>query len=345
MTWLLVAGMRYFNIGPRISAKIPLSIILIFFTLTFAWYIFTSTSAPFDAIVQVGEHVSQSFLVDLLNPSARPATVFRGLGAGQAISVGHFVGQIFFYAAELLIVVGVIIMLFRRQNARFGHEYALLSVMSLTFLVMAVVVPNVAKYFRMERFYQVSLLFLAPFFVLGGEAVFNFVTRRKHQAMALKLILVILIPFFLFETGFIYEVTRDYSYSLPLSKYRMDLATKYERIIDEKEVAASEWLLANSVSPDSLVYGDFISTYKVLTSYGMLSGNRLRELFNTTLFSSKGNCVYLREVNTIEGIMRSQFFAWNTSDFQSSLNNQSLIYSNRDTVVFFAKGEAIPLPP
>jgi len=345
ITWVLVAGMRHFNIGPRITSRLSSSLILIFFTTSFAWYIFTSTSAPFDAIVKVGEQVSQSFFVDFFNPLARTPTVLRGLGVAQSVSFGHQIGQIFFYAAELLIIVGVAIMMIKKENAKFGHEYAILSVLNLMILVMAIVLPNFARYFRMERFYQVSLLFLAPFFVLGGEAVFDFITRRKHQALALKLILIVLIPFFLFETGFIYEVTRDYSYSIPLSNYRMDLLSKYDRIVDGKEVVAANWLLVNSVSSKTLVYGDYISTYKVLTSYALMSGETLRELLNTTQFTSGSNYVYLREVNTICDVMRSQFFNWNTSDVQWILNNQSLIYSNKDSMIFFVRGETNSVSP
>jgi len=335
LTWLLTTGMHFFIHGARRNTRITLSMILIFFVITFAWYIYTSASTPFKAIVEVGEQIHRNFLVDFFNPSARTTTVLRGLGAGQTTSLGHQIGRIFFYITEFFIIVGVAKMMLKKEYVSFGREYAILSVLNSAILLMCIVVPNFARYFRMERFYQISLLFLAPFFVLGGETVFKFIFRPRKQALTLNLILIVLIPLFLFETGFIYEVTRDYSYSLPLSMYRMDRVLVYDRITDEQEVKAARWLSNHLNSSHSLVYGDFISNEHVLTSYGMMPTERFRVLSNTTQFTSSVTYVYLRGVNKIEGIMAGREQAWNVSEIQPILDNQNIIYSNNDSEIFY----------
>lgn len=345
LAWLLPTGMRFLTHGPRRNGRITLSMVLIFFIITFAWYIYSSKSAPFNAIVGMGEQISRNFFVDFFNPSTRTATVLRGLGGGEATSLGHQIGRIVFYIAEFFIIVGILRMLFKKQYVSVGQEYAILSVINLVILLMAIIIPNFARYFRMERFYQVSLLLLAPFFVFGGETVFKFISGRRNQALALNLILIVLIPFFLFETGFIYEVTGDFSYSLPLSMYRMDRIQLYFRITDEKEVQAARWLSSYADSSHNLVYGDPTSTQHVLTSYGMIPAENFRVLSNTTQFDSSATYIYLRGVNTIEGIMTTRLGLGNVSDIQPMLDDQNIIYSNRDSEIFWVTGRTSAISP
>jgi uncharacterized membrane protein len=340
LTWLLPTATRFFTHRRQRNIRITLSTVLIFFTITFAWYIYTSASAPFNAITNPLERISRDFFADFYNPSARTTTVLRGLGAGQTTSLGHQTGRIFFYIAEFFIVVGIANMLFRKEHTSFGQEYVMLSVLNFVILLMCIIIPNFARFLRMERFYQISLLFLAPFFVLGGKTVFEFISRRRNQTRALNLVLVVLIPFFLFETSFIYELTRDFSSSLSLSMYRMDRDKLYDSITDEREVVAALWLSSQLNSAQhARVYGDIISDYHVLTSYGMMSAESFDELTNTTQFTSGANYVYLRGVNTIEGIMRREGYWWNLSDINPILDNQNIIYSNKNSEIFYVVSE------
>jgi len=343
LTWSFITGLGFFTSRVQRNARITLSMILIFSTIAFAWYIYTSASSPFNAIVEISEHISRNFIADFFNPSARATTVLRGLGGGQTISLGHQIGQIVFYIAEFFIVVGIARMLFKKEYNLFGQEYAILSVLNLVLLMTCIVVPNFARFLRMERFYQISLLFLAPFFVLGGETIFKLISKRRNQTLALNLTLIVLIPFFLFETGFIYETTGDFSYSLPLSIYKMDRVKLYDRITDEKEVVAAQWLSNYLNSSLSLVYGDVISNYHVLTSYGMISAQNFREFSNTTKFASSATYVYLRGVNTIEGIMRATGYSWDLSDMHPILDNQNIIYSNKDSQIYWITGKTNPI--
>ena len=334
-SWLLLTIMHFLNIRVRTTLRITLNMILIFFTISFAWYIFTSSSTPFNAILKVGEQISENFQADFFNPSARTTTVLRGLGEGQTISFGHQIGQIIFYITEFFIVVGIVKMLFKKEHMNLSKEYALLSVLNLGILMMCIIIPNFARYFRAERFYEISLLFLAPFCVFGGESIFQFISRRKNSTLALNLILIFLIPFFLFETGFIYEITEDFNYSLPLSMYRMDRILLYRRITDGREVTAACWLSNYMSSSHFLVYGDFISTSHVLTSYGMMSAEDFRQLSNTTQFRSSNNYIYLRGVNVIEGKIEGISNSWNTSDISPVIDSQNIVYSNGYCEILF----------
>jgi uncharacterized membrane protein len=333
LTWFSTVMIKHTNLK-AVKSRISLNMVILFFSIAFTWYIYTSASTLFNSILEIGDSISRNFITDFFNPSARTSTVLKGLGLAEAVSIWHQIGRTFFYISEFFIVIGMLRVIIKKEYGHFGYEYAILSFTNLTLLFMAIVIPNFAKYFRMERFYQISLLFLAPFFVLGGKSVFEIISKWRKRTKVLNLILLILIPFFLFETGFFYEVIGDYNYSLPLSMYRMNRIDLYRRIVDEKEVISSFWLLRNVNYSNSLVYSDSISSGHVLTSYAMLSAENMRELSNSVQFLGNKNYVYLREVNTIEEKIEGTENWYNFSDVAKTLLYQNLLYSNGDCEIF-----------
>jgi uncharacterized membrane protein len=339
--WLFFMISRYTVFNMNKSSRISLSLILILFVMTFSWYIYTSASAPFEALVDFGNVISKNLITDFFNPSARTTTVLMGLGIGGAASFAHEVGRIFFYLSEFLIVVGVLSTLLKKEFARLGSDYMSFSILSLAILIFCIVVPNFARFFRVERFYQISLLFLAPFFVFGAKAICEFfgahtrLLKAHKETLTLILVLIAVVPLFFFETGFIYETTGDFSYSVPLSMYRMDKISLFNRITDAQEVTAAMWLSSWQDPVNNLVYADYVSLSNVLTSYGMMSGQNLRVLSNKTDFVSDADYIYLRGVNTEQGVIVGQDQTFNLSDIQSVLENQCLIYSNQESIVFW----------
>jgi len=317
---------------------VTLEMLLLFFTITFTMYIYSNSSIQMLNLMTILEQISLNFGKDFFDIATRSATVLSGLGLSQASSPLHLVGRIFFYVAEFFILIGFAkILLFNKNDEDFqiDREYTILALSNLVILIMCIVIPNFARFFRAERFYQLSLLFLAPFFVYGGSIFFKFFLRRKNILLTMNFILIVLIPLFLFETGFFYEMTGDSSYSLPLSMYRMDKVSLYYRITNKKEINAAVWLSDNMNRSHSLVYGDLTSTLHVLTSYGMLNGENYRELTNTTKFASNINYVYLREVNTEENIITTQHGSWSLSDISPLMEGHSTIYSNGPNKIYF----------
>jgi len=350
--WVIYKASRYttFRLG---TTRIGLDLILLVFVMAFGWYIYTSSSATFDALENFGNHISTNLISDFFNPAARTQTVLTGLGATEAASFAHLIGRLFFYLSEFMIMIGLLRTLLKKEFARFGSDYTMFSVLGLAILIICIIVPNVARYFRMERFYQISILFLAPFFVIGIQTISEFFTTRflktHKEALALGLILIAVVPLFFFETGFIYETTKDFSYSVPLSMYRMDKISLYDETTDAKEVAAALWLSSQQDPAHNVVYCDYAAFLGVLTSYGMMSGVNLRYLPNSTSFFSDGDAsvryVFLRTVNTQEGIIDGQSGLFNVSIVQPELASESLVYSNRDAVVFYKLlNSTSPLP-
>jgi len=333
---------RLLTRSERRNGIVPLRVVLLFAILTFSWYIFTSSSAPFDAILNFGSYVSNNIIADFLNPAARSTTVLRGVGLTDAISILHRIGSSLFYIIELFILIGFVKLLFKRKETNFSEGYYLFSIFNFLVLTMAIVIPNFATAFRIERFLVLAFMVLAPVFTLGGKTIFEFVPKRKVQTMALNLLLIILIPVFFFQTGFVYEISGDDSFSVPLSMYRMNHVILYSVIVDEQEVTGAEWLKTHMNVSDNPTSADYISAYHVLTSYGMMTTKNLLILSNITKISDLGTHIYLRRVNiernTMIYVSGERGYSWNTSEISSILANLSVVYAN-DACQIYMKQE------
>ena len=163
--------------------------------------------------------------------------------------------------------------MFRPKDLRFTIEYISLSVVSASLILACIFLPGFANMLNTTRMYHITLIVLAPFCIVGGEAVWLGVRflwrklRRRTEAYEtaedsqgfLKFIaLAILIPYFLFTSGFIYEVTGqkvtdrvDTPYSIALSSYRLDLTGVWYW----QDGAAAKWV-AQNVSDETKVYVD-----------------------------------------------------------------------------------------
>jgi uncharacterized membrane protein len=332
---------------PQNHAQVTLTEILLFFSMAFAWYIYTSGSAPFDSILNTGGHVFSTLTTEFFNPGSRSATVTTALGiGGSAASFLHQIGRIFFYITEFFIVAGFMKLLLRRKDTSFNLQFALLSALSMVILGAAVVLPNLASSFRMERFYQISLLFLAPICVMGGETVLKFTLRRWNKTLGLYLLLLVLILNFLFQTSFIYKSVGDVTYSLPFSisgpgdeknLFVSDL------IVYQQEVLGAEWFVTRTSSKD--IYADYFAAFHVLTSYGGLSvsENTVKLMpLNPEGVIGTGSYVYLRRENIVGQTIVAQkpngvLVPTNMSEYEqisSWLENQTLIYSNGGNEIF-----------
>jgi uncharacterized membrane protein len=273
-----------FNIVRKKQSIISLNMIVSFATILFAWYIYTSSGSTFSDLLMVLQRISQNFLSDFFTPQSRSTAVLAGLGVAPTISRTFLqsVGQYIFILSELLVVLGVILSLVKYRGQLFRNCYNLFAIFNLGLLVMCIAIPNLAGTFNMERFYHVSLFFLAPFCIIGGIYSLSFISRNRVNVKFLSLIVVllVLIPVFLFQSGFIYEVAKEKSYSLPLSSYRIDHVTlAYYGVLDASEISSAEWLLQNR-NPITIVYSDGVSGYPlnyvtVQNTQSLISGSYL----------------------------------------------------------------------
>ena len=317
----------------RPSRNITASMVVFFFVVMFSWYIYTSGSAAFDSFLEFGNYV-YSQLGEFFNPASRGQTVLRGLGLESPPTIWNAISRAFAYFTQFLIVVGFVGLITRRVKTHLEREYFTLSLIAMAFLAAIILVPGLANTFNMTRFYHILLFFLAPLCVLGAEVLVKLVSKQEKELWVSILLLIVLVPYFLFQTGFIYEVTGSESWSLPLSSYRMNGYQMYGRLgyIDDWSVFGAQWMRENVVVQHSQIYADRSSTLNVLTTYGHIYRGDVEILSNTTKVSTNGT-VYLSPLNTIHGIIVSKSYLCTLNEL-SFLSDMNLVYSNGGSEIY-----------
>ncbi len=319
-------------------------LLVIIFTLT--WYMYVSSSSAFNAIVRIGDHMASSIFTDFLNPEA--AQGLKMITAQPAPGLLHEVCRIINYLNQIFIIIGGIVLLLRYRELKFEREYTAFSMINLAICFAGVSVPFFASSLNMTRLYHITLIFLAPFCVIGGIIALRAMSRivgvawtDKNVRSSLKVLSVYFVIFLLYSSGFVWEVTEGYSGSISLSQESIKeygdaegKNTFYAAYYLDGDIAGVKWISKNRDNK-SKVYADYTRKRLVFTSYGMMPGERI--LTNTTKVRD-GSYIYLGYPNVRYGLMfdpsQSKKY-WNVTDISPLLDEMSMIYSNDDAQVYY----------
>jgi hypothetical protein len=159
--------------------------------------------------------------------------------------------------------------------------------------------------------------------------------RRQKKVLVFATLLIVLVPYFLFQTSFVYEVTGTDSWSVPLSKQRMETSRLYRNFghVDGHSALGAIWMSENINFTKSNLFSDSPSLYNVLTSYGMVYRGFIKILTNTTNLS-QADVLYLSSTNVQEGILLSGTASWNLTDMSFDLNSLNKVYTNGRCEIF-----------
>lgn len=188
------------------------------------------------------------------------------------------------YLTQLLIVVGTTLLLLKNKDFRIFAGAGIL------ILLLNVLMPGFSAILNATRFYHIALLVLSPALIVGG----NFLLRSPKVT-----VVCLVIPYFLFTSGFMFELSEqdDISkisipYSIGLSDHRLDLGGGFT----ESDEKVRSWIVSmESVRP---IYADhhgylFLQQYLGLDpNLRVLSGNPQGEYY-----------VYVRERSKEEQVV------------------------------------------
>jgi uncharacterized membrane protein len=269
--------------------KLLIIVVVVYFVAGFAWYGIVASGVNLNLLSRLwtgqtsiitrglAEIVTQpTQSIAFFDFSNRDSLVQAALGLDflQASSQGKGF-RIFQFIIQLFLIAGCLRLIFRPKDLRFTAEYIALSLSSILLILACIFLPIFANLLNATRMYHIVLITLAPFCILGGEAIwlsisflwhktrhvlprFNLTSGEDKQGFLGFMALGILIPYFLFTSGFIYEVTGqkvtdrvDTPYSIALSSYRLDLAG----VFYWQDGAAARWLSRNA-NKEADVYVD-----------------------------------------------------------------------------------------
>ena len=351
--FILVGVWGLIQIRRRVTGKITLISVLLFSVMLFGWYMFVRSGATMQSIMQIGEFVATQ-LGSFFNFSSRGDVVALGLGVGvfdSAQSNWQVIGRFVAYGTQFLIALGFLSLLIKRRNDKrqnketINREYFYILLLGTALLGMTIIVPGFATTLAMTRWYHITLLLISPFLVLGCKQCVSLVIRNnkvKHAQLTSILIVLIVVPYFLFQTNFVYEVAGVNSWSVPLSKYRMDESLLYgwTGFVDDLNVFPSQWFSQNvdpaqfypdqtnnQTQAESTLYTD-PGTFFVLRSYG-----RTKQFQFVTNYThpAKGDFVYLSSLAISHGVILHPYTfdpQWDSSEIAPQLEFMSNIYSN-----------------
>ena len=232
--------------------------ILLLIVVTVSWHIYITTGSMFNDIVTIGKSIYTG-LAEFFLPGVRESMVTAGLGGGflQAPILSK-VYRVLQYMTQLFIVVGFLAVLFKNKPVKLKLEFIALSTMNFLIIFACVVIPRFGAQLGFERFYHIASYFLAPFCILGGEVIWNGIVKILQRVnLSIKtsgyfpaLNLVVLIPYFLFTSGFVYAFSNQQA-SIALGPYKAD----YYALHTPQEVNAASWLW-EKVPNNNIIYAD-----------------------------------------------------------------------------------------
>jgi uncharacterized membrane protein len=313
----------------RPSKNLTVGMVVLFFAIMFTWYVYTSNASVFSSILEFGDYVYRQ-LSDFFNPASRGETILQGLGLEPPPTMWNAISRGFAYFIEALIAIGFVGLITKRVKSNFDREYYAFTLIATCFLGALIAVPGLAETLNMTRFYHVLLFFLAPLCTLGAEVVATITFKRKKHVWT-WLLLLVLIPYFLFQTSFVYEIVGSASWSLSLSGYRMGVRKHFKfGVVTEQEVLGANWLSQHNNEKHPTIYAGFLTP---LVGYGDMDPNKMFRLTNLTK-PNTGEFVYLGKVNTWYGVIVDND-VWNTSDiYTSNLWFSSCIYSSGECEIY-----------
>ena len=332
--------------GFQQRSTLNVTYVMLFIVFCLSWYLYISSGSPFNTIIRIGDHIYDSLSTELFSWEARDPNIAQAMGLApmRSVDVEWHIARIFQYITQLFIVVGLIDFVFKRRKTKFHPEYAAMSFVSMVLIAMCIILPHFATALNMTRLYHITLIFLAPFCILGGIALFRCLPRilrvlRVHvlqnvfTSSSLKVVVIlVLVPYFLFTSGLIFELTGATPTSAPLSYGKAD-----GPFYSKAEIRASYWLLM--IPEDKVVYCDSFSHGLIRSHYEVRTGVKPAGFPNDVKDIDNSSYIFLRRWNVIHGEIstgreQGKAFIYKSIEEIGLLKNSDKIYDNNEAQVW-----------
>lgn len=250
--------------------------------------------------------------------------------------------RVFQITTQILLVVGTVQLL--RKRRKYKPEYFAFCIGSLAILGLCFGLPGFSAILNASRFYHIALIMLAPVAVIGGLTIF-----RNHKA----LVLAVFIPYFLFSSGFVFEVTKsesinsfDTPFTTPLSYQRLDLAGVYS----DNDIEVAKWAYEHKLLP---IYGDLYGELLLEEYFGVEGWGKgmayiphpyldydITFKFEETKMESE-SYVFMRERNTEtqavtfwNGVGLRATYPFERFDMEEDLESRPIIFQRGNAVIY-----------
>jgi uncharacterized membrane protein len=301
------------------SSDSAISFVLLGFCLiiTLGWYMYAASGAPLESFLSTLAKSYQAAFTGLFAFS-QESGVATALGVGiYQIPLMHTLGRYWQIGTEVLLLGGVAYVVLLRNKLKLNRVYLLFSFASFLILAAIIVLPFAGGILKSYRVYSLTLIFLAPFCLIGlgviTDSLSNWFGANKDVAHKLKLAAVIglLIPYFLFSSNSIFELSEhpsnylssSYPQSKNVSASEGSWSYLVESPIPNQDVYASKWLSTTWAS--LLIYTVGTAGLEPV-GYGLISPDSVRTIYIGSINDTLSHAyVYLDSDSVQKGTITS----------------------------------------
>lgn len=301
--------------------------ILLLISVTVTYYLLVSSSVLFNlTITTINNLITFSYLF-MFNPNSLMVVSV----VSSEKSFLRSIALVMHIIIEFIIFVGIVSLLYRRTKMKFNENFGLFSVMSFFLLILVIVVPFLAGALNPERFYQIALIFLSVFFVVGWIRLFNFINERLGSKFSkesviqssFKIMAIFLALSLMFNGGVVYELLHDKPTSMVLHS-SMD-GPKFNTL----EIDGAKWITQNRVNDN--VYAD---SYRLLLLYGFIKYDKTKPV---NYAANNGSYMFLGTYNLETGklgMSTSGQTSLTYYSFENMTKQATSIYDNGGSKIF-----------
>ena len=323
----------------------------LFVVFAVAWYMYTSNSYGFNTLVGFGKNFVNQFMEFLTAPRSSP-TYYLKKKWSISLEVVKYLNVILI----LFIAIGILDLIYKiikGKEISFSKDYSFLSIIFFFFL-FATLAPLPGN---VQRILQISLVFLAPFSVIGCIRLFNTVSRifkyPLNEKNILKVFFLYLLILLLFDSGFVSAIlTKDLNPNILINKKHImeegDLEEKeyfYRIYMPKEDFSSASWLktyksesvrrLYYSPPADSYHSGTSLLHYAEIVPINYWGKIRAIRIENDTIIRETAY-IYLSYENIVERIMIGKDYELlDVNRIYSAMENESKIYVNGGSEIYY----------
>ena len=350
LAWMIMSIFRRFSLTKldlREKQLITTAFVLLIITINIFWYMFVSPVTG-QTLIGFFKNIINSFTSSFSSVGSRGGTVSEFIAPNLgSMSFAYKIDYVVNKIPYLLIIIGFLALFKNYKKININLEYVLMVLASFSILLMILVVPSFAPAFLADRFYHVSLLFLAPVCIYGGVMLLELILKhviniKSARSVSVRAMCILLIIIFLFKVGFVYAVIGDVARSGQIGFASMKISNSsaiqtalYEWYIPGQDVYSAIWL-SHMTGNDSKIYADDTASIHVLRAYGMTL-TKWQYILTSQTTIRHGAYVYLRYLN-VEGWFRDDGEFSNITELSNQLNTADKIYSDGSDIYYLPPG-------
>lgn len=318
--------------------------ILLFFVFMISWYIYTSNSTVFNCFVLIAKITLVNLIQHMGNLQASQSVQMVSRQESSLIQTAIKLLNIF---VILFVIFGFMGWSTKITKRFFNPEYSMLCFSFVVLLSCCICIP--AFSINAYRIYHISLIFLAIFFTLGFETLFNLASKLDSKLRTIfckKNIIKTLSAFYLsvlliFNTGFINEVANAEPMSISLNN------SSFNYYHTEQDEYSAVWLKDYSDNK-TIVEGSIFQGYVVLLPFFYkIVGNDVK---NPLTFAGDSvdlkEYVYLSHMEVIKDKVINSIYldygkprsliSFHKSNVYKKLKTYNNVYSNGGSEIYCA---------